>query len=576
MAITSISRIQQRRGKKNSGTGLPQLASGELAWCIDSQELFIGNGSVSEGSPAVGNTKLLTYKDFQTQGALINLVTGVYKNTDSTISTGSSANFPTVRTLQAKLDERVSVYDFGAIGNGTTDDTIALQRAINQLFLNQAVPAYIHTERRISLYIPAGVYNITSTLYIPSFATLIGDGSDKTIINHSGSNTVIRFVNDMSTIGHPAGMGSTVVDANLDGNPTNDPDDVQYTNQPRHINCKGFSVMTSSSNQIALQLDTVRDSKFDDLIIQGNWGLTYDSNSKGIALNAFSTLVTCERNIFRNIKISGFSYAIYAKQDIMSNSFESGYITDVRQGIVLGDLANGFSIGELYGPRNTHINNYKFYNVKQHAIYIGHGDGNITNNIELYNVGNDGSSNTTPLYPQIFFNAYGNTSKNIKSDRSNTLSMPDLTMPYMPEVGGQGSSELLGTYRLTLGECAEYTSLFRLPVSRTSVGLPAGTISHTLNYCYKSINFNFSRTGTMTISADVESGRVQLVDDYNYLGYNNSTESLKLDFTAYLLDYIGATYTGATGQVPHTINIMYNNPLVGDAGYLHYTYSTII
>jgi hypothetical protein len=63
MAVLQISRIQLRRGKKNEASGLPQLASGEMAWAIDSQELYIGNGAVSEGAPAVGNTRLLTEND---------------------------------------------------------------------------------------------------------------------------------------------------------------------------------------------------------------------------------------------------------------------------------------------------------------------------------------------------------------------------------------------------------------------------------------------------------------------------------------------------------------------------------
>ena len=54
MAIVSISRIQIRRGRKGQGSGLPQLAGGELGWAVDTQELFIGNGAVSEGAPAVG------------------------------------------------------------------------------------------------------------------------------------------------------------------------------------------------------------------------------------------------------------------------------------------------------------------------------------------------------------------------------------------------------------------------------------------------------------------------------------------------------------------------------------------
>ena len=63
MAVVQISRIQIRRGQKNAGTGIPQLASGEMAWAIDTQELYIGNGAISEGSPAVGNTKILTDAD---------------------------------------------------------------------------------------------------------------------------------------------------------------------------------------------------------------------------------------------------------------------------------------------------------------------------------------------------------------------------------------------------------------------------------------------------------------------------------------------------------------------------------
>ena len=60
MAVVQISRIQIRRGKAQSGTGIPQLASGELAWSIDTAELFIGNGSLAEGAPTVGNTEVLT------------------------------------------------------------------------------------------------------------------------------------------------------------------------------------------------------------------------------------------------------------------------------------------------------------------------------------------------------------------------------------------------------------------------------------------------------------------------------------------------------------------------------------
>ena len=57
MAVVQISRIQHRRGL---ATDLPQLAAGELGWVVDEQKLFIGNGTVADGAPAVGNTEIMT------------------------------------------------------------------------------------------------------------------------------------------------------------------------------------------------------------------------------------------------------------------------------------------------------------------------------------------------------------------------------------------------------------------------------------------------------------------------------------------------------------------------------------
>ena len=61
----------------------------------------------------------------------------VYKNyISSSIETGGDPNFPIERTIQERLDERISILSFGAIGDGSTDNTTAVQRAIDQLFLN--------------------------------------------------------------------------------------------------------------------------------------------------------------------------------------------------------------------------------------------------------------------------------------------------------------------------------------------------------------------------------------------------------------------------------------------------------
>jgi hypothetical protein len=57
VAIVQISRITNRKGLQEN---LPQLAGAELGWSIDSRRLYIGNGTLQEGAPVIGNTEVLT------------------------------------------------------------------------------------------------------------------------------------------------------------------------------------------------------------------------------------------------------------------------------------------------------------------------------------------------------------------------------------------------------------------------------------------------------------------------------------------------------------------------------------
>jgi hypothetical protein len=58
------------------------------------------------------------------------------------------------RTVESKLQDAVSVKDFGAVGDGVANDTVAIQTAINYCFTNS-----VNT-----LIIPHGNYRITDTL----------------------------------------------------------------------------------------------------------------------------------------------------------------------------------------------------------------------------------------------------------------------------------------------------------------------------------------------------------------------------------------------------------------------------
>ena len=632
MAVVQISRIQIRRGKAQEGTGLPQLASGEMAWAIDTQELYIGNGAVSEGAPAVGNTKLLTENDLSAQGNLLALLQYVYKVNDPSIITGINVNNPVSRSIQDRMDDRVSTIEFGVVGNGTTDDTTALQRAINELFLNPNGKASAQTNSgtsaRVPLEIPAGVYLTKKPLYVPSYATLLGAGDEKTIIYYNPVSTItgattnnsatitttaantimigatvtgtnipvgatvtgavdgtsltispvatgtasgttftvtlsgpaIRFVNDTSSAGSPSSIGSTL-----------------GTNQPRNIYINGLTIHTPTGQNPCLQLDAVRDSVFENIKLEGDYDVlgTPNALATGIQMNAVSSLVTCENNIFKNVKFSKFYYAMYAKQDILNNTFDKCRLDNIRQGFALGLTADGTTVGQQFGPRETLITDTKFYNVKQQAVFVNRGFGNSVKGCKFYNVGSNGAGYTGAEFPEIFFNTRGNSAVENYSDRS-VLGTGTLSTPYIPELAGRGEYHSFSTNTVSLAATVSPTFAFRLPCPMSFAGLATGIISYSIEYSYISNNNNFSRRGTLTISADIIRRRIQLSDEYDFAGVDSAnTISLLLNFKASFLDQIGVAYLGSVGQELRSIVINYENNLAGDVGTFDYSYTAI-
>ena len=176
MSVIQISKIQIRRGKKNSNSGIPQLSSAELAWAVDSQELYIGNGSVAEGAPYVGNTKILTEHD-----NILELASS-YRFASDDISVYRSVS----RQLQGKLDEYVSVLDYGAIPDGSTDCTDAFETAFTELFIEGDL------KYRKVLMVPNGVYVFARDLQIPSYVHLQGETRDGAVLEFSVNN--IRLI----------------------------------------------------------------------------------------------------------------------------------------------------------------------------------------------------------------------------------------------------------------------------------------------------------------------------------------------------------------------------------------------
>jgi hypothetical protein len=180
MAVVQISRIQHRRGLQQD---LPQLASAELGWSVDQRRLFIGNGDVTEGAPTLGRTEILTeYTDIL---ALANTYTFKGLPSGFVAITGAD-NISVVRSLQEKLDDFVNVRDFGAKGDGNTDDTSAINRALNNTYAySNYFPTVNH--RRI-IYFPAGKYKVTGEISVPPYIKLQGEGKLSTVIEATRSS----------------------------------------------------------------------------------------------------------------------------------------------------------------------------------------------------------------------------------------------------------------------------------------------------------------------------------------------------------------------------------------------------
>ena len=506
MAVVQISRIQVRRGQKNAGSGIPQLASGELGWAVDARELFIGNGAVSEGAPAVGNTKVLTQYD-----NIFDLAdTYTYRVDDAWMDTGGAGGTPVTRSLQSRLDDTVNGKAFGLTGEITQIATAKLQTAIDQLYLSDAIKGSIGS--RVKLYLTAGEYVIDDTIYIPPHATIIGDGSDKTVIRSATTNKpLFKTVNSTSTVGTPASDATSTT-----------------LNQATNIHIEGITLETTVINK-AIVLDSCKDSIFKDVKVKGPWitGDAADAGSIGIEINSLNGTVETKHNKFYDCDIQGFEYGMLSDWDTNKNHIKDVNFSNCAYGIAFGSglltLDLTANSGKQTGPYENTIMHNSFENINKHAIWAKFGTKNYLSNNTFTLCGNDGSADHFPAVSVVKFEQPGNSSDHDTFSRTSVLSYDPSywdSVAYLPEVEGPadivfGETHILNTISRTGTDDSGiiHQKRFRLP-AETNVASQRFDI----HYQIASRNYSAYRTGILTINVNGKDKTATLHDSHNYTG----------------------------------------------------------
>jgi len=350
VAIVQISRIQHRRGVAEN---LPQLAVGEIGLAVDTKRVYIGNGGTD--APRIENIELLT----ASSDLLDSADTYTYKGAAAgyTATTGANAATPVTRTMQQKFDDMASVKDFGAKGDGSTDDSAAINRALFQLFCRSSADA-----ARRSLFFPAGTYICNDTVRLPPFAKIYGEGHNSSIIKSntlSAPNTVLQTVDSQQQLDGTIGAGGATLPGqnHIEGltfHCSADNNDVVTVNQAQTVtfmNCKFLGFNTSAPTGV------------------GN-------SQAGVKLESSTTRET-EHVHFIGCVFERANFCVVADHDMSSITFSGCDFTQAFKGIKIGESRTG-SAPSIDGPRGVKVTSSLFDKIYSHAIHGYFGPGLIS------------------------------------------------------------------------------------------------------------------------------------------------------------------------------------------------------
>jgi len=494
MAIVQVSRITNRKGLAEN---LPQLAGAELGWATDERRLFIGNGTLQDGAPVIGNTEILTeFSDFL-------LVDGAYTYKGAaagyTVQTGATSGSPVSLNLQSWLDQFASVLDFGAVGDGITDDTEAINRALYQLYCREVNP-----QIRRSLFFPAGRYLITESIIIPPYAMLYGEGINSSVIvmdNNSPTSTLSSYVARFGDSLQQTGV-------NIGNNGATPPTDITITNMGFASNALIDVFLIEDASQC-----TFTDVSFLGTLDQAD---VVDSLDNIACVHFASTAsLVCNNITFRRCTFGGTTWAVETANQVQGVLITESTFDTLYQGILLGDPApiNG-------GPTGFRILGNVFDNIYAEGIVIAASTQmNATGYNMFYDVGNHFNGTTAPSTAVINFIGDNNVSIGDMFQRTTAYSgtWPRINIHQGLNIAFDGATQTQqGTYIRQTGITSTVANNTTNQVILTF--LASATRAVQINYTI--VRDTATRTGVYTIVAGTDNAGTGLAS--NDAGFQNA------------------------------------------------------
>ena len=171
----------------------------------NSAQVYIGGVYQQRSTYTIGGTTL-TFSSAPVAGTdnieFVNFLTSNIGATSADLVTYTPSGTGAVaRSAASKFGDTVSVKDFGAVGDGTTDDTVAI---------NAALAAHA------SVYLPVGTYRTTAPITLNANNILFGAGITSVIKNTTASS-VIRSVTPTGARIYHVGGGNFKIEGNTSG-----------------------------------------------------------------------------------------------------------------------------------------------------------------------------------------------------------------------------------------------------------------------------------------------------------------------------------------------------------------------